>query len=84
MPLGIAKITAKFFEFFPKPLITQDQLRILKYDNVSSGQYKTNFDIGIPSKRFFDKEVKKYCHMWKEGGEYSKKKYDVTISNKPK
>ena len=77
MPLGIAKLTAKFFEFLPKPLITQDQLRILKYDNTVSGKYKTNFDIGIPSKKFFNKEVEKYCHMWREGGEYSKKKYEV-------
>ena len=77
MPLGIAKLTAKFFEFLPKPLITQDQLRILKYDNIGSGKYKTNFDIGIPSKKFFNKEVEKYCHMWREGGEYSKKKYEI-------
>ena len=78
MPLGIAKLTAKFFELLPKPLITQDQLRILKYDNVSSGKYKTNFDIGVPSKKFFNEEVEKYCHMWREGGEYSKKKYDIS------
>ena len=78
MPLGVAKLTAKFFELLPKPLITQDQLRILKYDNVSSGKYKTNFDIGVPSKKFFNEEVEKYCHMWREGGEYSKKKYDIS------
>ena len=77
MPLGVAKLTAKFFELLPEPLITQDQLRILKYDNVSSGKYKTNFDIGVPSKKFFNEEVEKYCHMWRVGGEYSKKKYDV-------
>ena len=77
MPLGFAKLTAKFFELLPEPLITQDQLRILKYDNVSSGKYKTNFDIGVPSKKFFNEEVEKYCHMWREGGEYSKKKYDI-------
>ena len=78
MPLAIAKLTAKFFELLPEPLITQDQLRILKYDNVSSGKYKTNFDIGVPSKKFFNEEVKKYCHMWREGGEYSKEKYDIS------
>ena len=77
MPLGIAKLTAKFFELLPKPLITQDQLRILKYDNTGSGKYKTNFDIGVPSKKFFNEEVEKYCHMWREGGEYSKKKYVI-------
>jgi len=49
----------------------------LKYDNVSSGKYKTNSDIGIPSKRNFDEEVKKYCFMWREGGQFSTEKYTV-------
>jgi len=56
-------------------LLTRDQLRLLKYDNVLSGKYKTNSDIGIPSVRFFDQEVKKYCYMWREGGQFSTEKY---------
>ena len=71
-PLPIAEITARFFEIMPKPLLTRDQLRLLKYDNIASGKYKTNFDIGIPSLRNFDEEVKKYSYMWREGGQYSK------------
>ena len=39
------------------------------------GNYKTNFDIGFPTKCFFDEEVEKYCYMWREGGQFSKKKY---------
>ena len=74
MPLIFGKLTAKFFQLFPKPLLTEDQLRLLKYDNISSGKYKTNIDIGFPAKRLFEKEVEKYCYMWKQGGEYSKKK----------
>ncbi len=74
-PLPIAKLTAAFFEILPNPLITRDQLRLLKYDNIKSGKYKTNSDIGIPSVRFFDQEVKKYSYMWKEGGQFSTDKY---------
>ena len=59
----------------PKPLITRDQLKLLKYNNISSGKYKTNFDIGVPSLRKFDEEVKKYCYMWKDGGQFSTEKY---------
>ena len=59
----------------PKPLITRDQLKLLKYNNISSGKYKTNFDIGMPSLRKFDEEVKKYCYMWKVGGQFSTEKY---------
>ena len=75
IPLPIAKISAKIFELMPKPILTLDQLRLLKYDNVSSGKYKTNFDIGVPSVRYFDKEVKKYCYMWRDGGQFSTEKY---------
>ncbi len=32
-------------------------------------------DIGVPSLKLFDQEVKKYCYMWKEGGQYSTEKY---------
>ena len=70
-PLPLAKLSAKFFQLFPKPLLTEDQLTLLKYDNIKSGNYKTNFDIGCPAKRFFEKEVEKYCYMWKEGGQFS-------------
>jgi len=79
-PLPIAKLTARFFEIFSKPLLTRDQLRLLKYNNIPSGKYKTNSDIGIPSVRFFDQEVKKYCYMWREGGQFSTKKYRTSNS----
>ena len=74
-PLTLAKFTASFFEMLPNPLLTRDQLRLLKYNNISSGKYKTNFDIGIPSVRFFDKEVEKYSYMWRDGGQFSTEKY---------
>ena len=76
LPLPIAAISANIFEFLPKPLLTSDQLRLLKYDNIISGKYKTNLDIGIPSLRYFDEEVKKYCHMWREGGQFSTERYN--------
>ena len=75
MPLFLAKLSASFFELLPKPLLTKDQLRLLKYDNISTGRYKTNSDIGIPSLRYFDEELKKYSYMWKEGGQFSTEKY---------
>jgi uncharacterized protein YbjT (DUF2867 family) len=75
-PLPIAQISARFFEIMPKPLLTRDQLKLLKYDNVLSGKYKSNSDIGVPSLRYFDDEVKKYCYMWREGGQFSTEKYN--------
>ena len=76
LPLFLANLSAKFFQLLPKPLLTEDQLRLLKYDNILSGKYKTNDDIGVPSNKFFDKEVKKYCYMWREGGQFSQEKYN--------
>ena len=74
-PLTLAKLSAKFFQLFPKPLLTEDQLKLLKYDNITSGKYKTNSDIGIPGKLFFRDEVKKYSYMWRDGGQFSTEKY---------
>ena len=59
----------------PKPILTRDQLILLKYDNVLSGKYKSNFEIGVPSIKYFEKEVEKYCYMWREGGQFSTEKY---------
>ena len=84
LPLPVAELSARFFEILPNPLITRDQLRLLKYDNVASGKYKTNSDIGMPSKRYFNDEVKKYCYMWREGGQFSTERYasDKNLENR--
>ena len=76
LPLFVAKIMANFFQLFPKPLFTVDQLKLLKYDNIASGKYQTNSDIGVPSTCIFEDEVKKYCYMWRDGGQFSTKKYN--------
>ena len=84
-PLFLAEFSARFFEILPTPLLTRDQLRLLKYDNIASGKYKTNSDIGMPSKRYFNDEVKKYCYMWREGGQFSTEKYTLKdeLDSKP-
>tara|TARA_B100001094_G_scaffold246977_1_gene243717 strand:- start:306 stop:1157 length:852 start_codon:yes stop_codon:yes gene_type:complete len=76
-PLPLALMFAKLFQLFPQPLLTEDQLRLLKYDNILSGKYKTNSEIGVPSKCFFEKEIEKYSYMWKEGGQFSKDKRNI-------
>ena len=76
LPLLLATISAKLFQLLPNPLLTEDQLRLLKYDNILSGKYKNNSEIGIPSKKYFNDEVKKYSYMWREGGQFSTEKYN--------
>ena len=73
IPLPIAKVIAKILAKLPKPLITPDQLNLLKYDNILSGKYKTNLDLGIEANKKFENEIESYSFNWKDGGEYSKK-----------
>ncbi len=76
IPIFVGNLLAQFFQLLPKPLITKDQIRLLKYNNTLSGKYKSNLDIGVPSNKIFDQEVKKYCYMWREGGQFSTEKYN--------
>ena len=74
-PLFVANIMATFLQILPKPLITKDQIKLLYHDNIPSGKYKTNFNIGKNFRLKFENEVEKYCYMWKETGEYAKKNF---------
>ena len=72
LPLPIAKISAKILQLLPKPLLTEDQLRLLKYDNCKSGNYKNNYDLGLNTNKKFEEEIKKYSYNWRSGGQFSK------------
>ena len=80
-PIQLANLSARIFQLLPNPLLTIDQLKLLKYDNIKSGKYKTNFDIGVPGLRKFDDEVAKYSYMWREGGQFSTDKYVSNETN---
>ena len=57
------------------PFITNDQLNLLKHNNSPSGKFKTNIDLKLNTNlKLFDQEIAKYSYMWKEGGQFSKKK----------
>ncbi len=71
VPLFLANLFASFFELMPNPLLTKDQIKLLKYDNIETGNFKTNFDLKIPSKLYFKNEVNKYSYMWKDRGQFS-------------
>ena len=79
LPMPIAKFSAKLLQLFPKPILTEDQLRTLKYDNILSGKYKSNFDIGIKAEKFFENEINKYSFNWRSGGQFSKETKKKTL-----
>ena len=74
VPMFLAKINAKILELFPKPLLTIDQLKLLKYDNIVSKKYKTNYDFKMNSNKKFDDEINKYSFNWTSGGQFSKER----------
>ena len=73
LPTPIAKLTAKFFQLFPNPLLTEDQLLMLKYDKCKSENYKNNFDFGYKPTKKFENEIDKYSYNWKTGGQFATK-----------
>ena len=75
LPLFLAKFSAKILEKMPNPLLTVDQLNLLKYDNISSENNTNNFDLGSPSKINFEEGVMKYAYNWREGGQFSVKNF---------
>ena len=75
LPLFLAKFSAKILEKMPNPLLTVDQLNLLKYDNISSKSNMNNFDLGSPSKINFEEGVMKYAYNWREGGQFSVKNF---------
>ncbi len=78
IPLPLAKVNARLFQLMPKPLLTLDQLKLLKYNNVASKKYKTNFDLNMNANRKFEDEINIYSFNWRSGGQFSKSKIDKT------
>ena len=76
IPFPLAKLSAKFLQILPNPLLTEDQLRLLKYHNCKSGKHKNNFDLGYIPKKKFGEEINKYSFNWKSGGQFNVKLQD--------
>jgi len=50
VPFNLAKFQSFFLQMLPKPILTMDQVELLKYDNIISGNYPTLKDLGIEGK----------------------------------
>ena len=46
----------------------------MKYDNIPTKKYKTNFDLGFNANKKFEDEIEKYSYNWRTGGQYTRKK----------
>ena len=69
IPFGLAKFYSYFFQVMPNPLLTPDQVEILKYNNIISGDYPTLKDIGITGTAI-QSILPKYIYRFRAGGQF--------------
>jgi len=71
IPFGMAKFQSYFLQMLPTPLLTPDQVTMLRYDNVVSGEYKTLKNLKIKPTTI-QSILPKYIYRFRSGGEFSK------------
>ena len=69
IPFGIAKFQSYFLQMMPNPLLTPDQVEILKHNNITSGEYPTLKDLGI-SGTTIQSILPKYIYRFRTGGQF--------------
>jgi NADH dehydrogenase len=69
VPWGIAKINAWFLQLLPKPLLTVDQIKLLKHDNIVGKNALTLCDLGI-NPTDIDIILPTYLRMYRPTGDY--------------
>ena len=69
VPFNIAKFQSYFFQMLPKPILTMDQVELLKYDNVISGDYPGLHDLGIEGKTIHS-ILPQYIYRYKTYGQF--------------
>jgi len=69
IPFGMAKFQSYFLQMMPKPLLTPDQVEMLKYNNIVSGDYPTLKDLGITGTTI-QSVLPKYIYRFRTGGQF--------------
>ena len=69
IPFKIAKFQSYFLQMIPKPFLTPDQVEMLKYNNIVSGEYPTLIDLGISGKTI-QSILPKYIYRFRTGGQF--------------
>tara|TARA_Y100000590_G_scaffold177791_1_gene202980 strand:- start:1955 stop:2896 length:942 start_codon:yes stop_codon:yes gene_type:complete len=69
VPFSVAKFQSYFLQMMPKPLLTADQVELLKYDNIVSGNFPGLKDFGI-SGSSIQSILPKYIYRFRTGGQF--------------
>ena len=69
IPFNIAKFQSYFLQMLPNPVLTVDQVELLKYDNIVSGNHLALKDLGIEGKTI-ESELPKYIYRFRTYGQF--------------
>ena len=70
IPYSFAKFQAKILQLLPKPLLTTDQVEMLKYDNIVTNNYPTIKDLKINPKTI-ESVLPDYIWRFRRGGQFA-------------
>jgi len=69
IPFGFAKFQSYFLQMLPNPLLSPDQVELLKHHNIVSGDHPTLKDLGITGTPI-QSILSKYIYRFREGGQF--------------
>ena len=69
IPFNVAKFQSYFLQMIPSPLLTSDQVEMLKYNNIVSGEYPTLKDLGISGSNI-KSILPEYIYRFRTGGQF--------------
>ena len=69
IPFGMAQFQSYFLQMMPTPLLTPDQVEMLKYDNVVSGDHKALKNLKIKPTTI-QSILPKYIYRFRTGGQF--------------
>jgi len=69
IPFGFAKFQSYFLQLMPNPLLTPDQVELLKHNNIVTGDHPTLKDLGITGTPI-QSILSKYIYRFRTGGQF--------------
>ena len=69
IPYSVAKLQSYFLQMLPNPILTPDQVELLKHSNIVSGKFPTLKDLGITGTPI-QSILPKYIYRFRTGGEF--------------
>jgi NADH dehydrogenase len=69
IPFELAKFNSYFLQMMPNPLLTPDQVELLKHNNIVTGDYPKLKDLGISGTTIHN-ILPKYIYRFRTGGQF--------------